>query len=106
MNEKHTTVAPARDGPGTVRPRAASGSSVKIVPLAHAPLRSASHALDDERADHHNLEHHEETRLIRDVPFILQKIQCGDRRDVHHDEQPRRGAREERLEVDAADDRV
>ena len=72
--------------------------------LAHAiPQREPRQ--DDERADHHNLEHHEDPVDPR-RSLHAQVIERGDRRDVHHDENPRRGLREERLEVDAADDRV
>ena len=72
--------------------------------LAHAiPQREPR--LDDERGYHHNLEHHEDPVDPR-RPLHAQVIERGDRRDVHHDENPRRGLREERLEVGAADDRV
>ena len=43
---------------------------------------------------------------IGQVGGLLDGLERGDRRDVHHDEHPRRGLREERLEVDAADDSV
>ena len=72
--------------------------------LAHAiPQREPR--LDDERGDQHNLEHHEDPVDPR-RSLHAQVIERADRRDVHHDENPRRGLREEPLEVDAADDRV
>ena len=72
--------------------------------LAHAILQREPRQ-DDERADEHNLEHHEDPVDPR-RSLHAQEIERGDHRDVHDDEHPRRGLREERLEVDAADDRV
>ena len=71
MNEKHTTVAPARTAP-TSTPAWYSGFSVKIVP-SPMPSFSASHARTT-NAPMSTIWNTTRTPLIRDVPFMLQKL--------------------------------
>jgi hypothetical protein len=72
--------------------------------LSHAILQREP-GQHDERGDEHNLEHHEDPVDPRRA-LHAQEIERSDHRDVHDYEHPRRGLREERLEVDATDDRV
>ena len=71
MNEKHTTVAPAMTAP-TSTPAWYSGFSVKIVP-SPMPSFSASHARTT-NAPMSTIWNTTRIPLIRDVPFMLQKL--------------------------------